>query len=813
MGKTTFALRNFNGQAVQHVAVTAEDLGNKAPTILKTPTHHIIIIDRSGSMYSDLPDTKVMVEKLLTLGEFNDPEQRISLISYSSQGDVKCHFAKVTVGDVLKAGSPYVEEIRSIRVTGLTCISQSLTLAASLVDDKDVTCITLHTDGYANDRSPTAEKNAIFAALEGMANKPNVFVNTIAYRDWCDFTLLSNIANKASGVCVQAKSIRQVYDALHNTQATLASNMTPATVLSKVGDYTVFCSSSAGKVLGSAGEMTVRGLKDTDDKVAYRFEFIDEAAAGSLAAADNKAVLAYARAQISEGNINGAKYALCGAKSDLLPKHFRALVATEVAAMASDIEQALFSGTIGQTAGYGLASNGPSVLDVLAVMGKFAKSLRLNTKTLMANYKRQGVKRIGGTRNDDGTVTPPEFELKAGGDWAEVLSFDFNRNTATVNILTAKKASLVKCATGEVISEVAGLDVTDLKDYRNYTLVSDGTICTPVLPLKISDKRCHKALADLGVVTGDFDPNAEIEVNLGALSLISFDKKFALAGDVYDRLCKMTAASKLLSACVKEASDAFTAEQIAELKAHYLSSSLYFSGPTTTHYADLTEALNKGEVDTRLSYKIDVGNAEITALSKLPSANAFCERRFTLTVGGNAVDKPKMPAVLETTAVWGEKVLGPRIKLTKVDDLLFPIFKSFLLDGGKGAFEDTLRASGVEDEVVAALLGALAGNGDKVEAILAASRQVNAALESVYLNEVSPLVFYIGATGLVPDDLGAKAHTADQVVTVFPDIALSKDEKEGMFYTLPNGLILTVFTKGEYFTTAAGLAASAAAAA
>jgi len=266
MGKTTFALRNFNGQAVQHVAVTAEDLGNKAPTILKTPTHHIIIIDRSGSMYSDLPDTKVMVEKLLTLGEFNDPEQRISLISYSSQGDVKCHFAKVTVGDVLKAGSPYVEEIRSIRVTGLTCISQSLTLAASLVDDKDVTCITLHTDGYANDRSPTAEKNAIFAALEGMANKPNVFVNTIAYRDWCDFTLLSNIANKASGVCVQAKSIRQVYDALHNTQATLASNMTPATVLSKVGDYTVFCSSSAGKVLGSAGEMTVRGLKDTDEE-------------------------------------------------------------------------------------------------------------------------------------------------------------------------------------------------------------------------------------------------------------------------------------------------------------------------------------------------------------------------------------------------------------------------------------------------------------------------------------------------------------------------------------------------------------------
>jgi len=807
--QTTFALRNFNGQPIKFVKVTTEDHNATKATPVKQPTHHIIIIDRSGSMYCDLPDTKAMVEKLLTLTEFNDPLQKISLLSYSSQGDVKVHFAKVTVEDVLKADSPYVDEIRSIRVTGLTCISQSLTLAASLVDDKDTTCITLHSDGYANDRSPSSERTAIAAATEALAKRPNVFVNTIAYRESSDFTLLSGVANMASGVCVQAKSIKQVYEALHTAQATLAGNMAPALVLTqaKVGDYTVFCSTTAGKVLGSSGDLTVRGLKDTDDKVAYRFQFVDEVEAGTLPDADPKAVLAYARAQISEGNINNAKYALCGVKSDLLPKHYRALVAAEVATMAADIETALFSGPIGHTAGYGLPT-GTTVLDVLGVLGKFAKALRVNTKSLMANYKRQGVKRIAGTREADGSVTPPEFDLKpTNGDYADVLSFDFNRNTATVNILTSRKAQLVKCATGEVISEVAGIDVSDLRDYRNYTLVGDGSVCTPTLPLKISDKRCHKALVDLGVLSGDFDPNAEVEVNIGVLPLIAFDKAFGLADDVYDRLTKLTAASKLLSACIKEASDAFTPEQIADLKAHYLSSSLYFSGPTTTHYADLQVALSKGEVDTRLSYKIDIGNAEITALGKLPSANAFLERRFTLTVGGASVDKPKMPSVLDATAVWGEKVLGPRIKLTKVDDLLFPIFQSFLLDGGKGAFADTLRAAGVEDAAVDGLLAALAGNGDKVEAIMTANRQVAERIEAVYHQEVSPLVFYIGATGLVPDDLNAKAHTADQIVAAFPDIALSKDEKEGLFYVLPNGLILTVFIKGEYYTTAAGLTA------
>ena len=744
MSKSTFALRNFNGQPVQHVIVTSEDLTSVAPAQVKTSTHHIIIIDRSGSMYCDLPDTKAMVEKLLTLTEFNDPDQKISLLSYSSQGDVKLHFAKVTVEDVLKADSPYLKEVRSIQVTGLTCISQSLTLATSLVDNADTTCITLHTDGYANDRSPSAEKTAIAHAVEILAGKPNVFVNTIAYRDWCDFTLLSSISNAASGVCVQAKNIRQVYDALHAAQATLASNMSPATMLAKAGDYTVFCSTSAGKVLGSEGDLTVRGLKAADDKTAYRFEMVAEAEIAGLPEAEPRAALAYARAQISEGNINVAKYALCGVRSALLGKHFRALVAAEVAVMAADIEAALFSSQIDQSVAFGLAVN---------------------------------------------------------GEWADVLSFDLNRNTATVNMLTARKANLVKCATSGVISEVAGLDISDLKDFRNYTVVGDGSICTPILPLRITDKRCHKALSDLGVITGDFDPNAEVNIELGKLALIGFDKKFSLVDDVYDRLCKLTAVSKILNACIKEASDAFTPEQVAELKAHYLSSALYFSGPTTTHYADLAAALNKGEVDTRLSYKIDVGNAEITALGKLPSANAFLDRRFTLTVNGQTQDKPKMTSVLDRTSSWSEKVLGPRIKLTKVDDLLFPIFKSFLIDGGKGAFEDTLRLARISEDTITEVMRALAHEEDKINAFMAANREMTAALDSIYHAEISPLVFYIGATGLVPDDLNAKAYTADQIVSVYPEIALSKDEKEGLFYVLPNGLILTVFIKGEYFTT------------
>ena len=800
---SSFALRNFKGTPIQYVSVVSEDHAATKATPVKQPTHHIILMDRSGSMYYDLPDTKAMVEKLLTLSEFNDPTQKISLISYSSQGDVKIHFAKVTVADVLAPASPYVKEIRSIQVTGMTCISQSLVLAASLVDDKDTTCITLHTDGYANDRSPSAERIAITNAVADLAARPNLYINTIAYRSSSDFTLLSSVANSASGVCMQATSIQQVYGALHTAQQTLAGNMAPALVLAKHADYTVFCSTSAGKVLGTDGDMTVRGLKDTDTKMSHRFTFISEAAAAGLPATDPKAILAYARAQISEGNINAAKYALCAIKSDLLPKHFRALVATEVAAMAADIEAALFTGTIGYTTNYGLPT-GSSVLDVLAVLSKFSKSLRVQIPALLSKYKRQGVKRVGGVRNDDGSLTPPEFELKADEDpLADVLSFDFNRTTATVNMLTSRKAKLVKCATGSVITEVAGIDVSSLRDFRNYTIVSDGQVCTPVLPIKISDKRCHKALVDLGLTLGAFDPNAFVNIVLGDLPLIDFDQSFKVTDDVFFRLCKLTAASKVLSACLKEASEAYTAEQVAELKAHYMSGSLYFSGPTTTHYADLQDALSRGDVDTRLSYKIEIGHPDITALSKLPSANAFLDRRFTLSVAGNAVDKPKMPSVLDGNAKFEVKSLSARVKLTQVDDLLFPIFKSFLLDGGNGEFADSLRVVGVNGAAIDAVLTALAGSDTdaKVDAIGNLNREVASHLEEIYQSEVSPLVFYVGATGLVPDALKAKAYTAEQLVAAYPDVALSKDEKEGMFYVLPNRLMLTVFVKGEYYTT------------
>jgi hypothetical protein len=88
-----------------------------------------------------------------------------------------------------------------------------------------------------------------------------------------------------------------------------------------------------------------------------------------------------------------------------------------------------------------------------------------------------------------------------------------------------------------------------------------------------------------------------------------------------------------------------------------------------------------------------------------------------------------------------------------------------------------------------------------------AGKHVDNAIEAIY-DRIRPLAFYIGATGLIPDGLDAKTMTADQFAAAYPDAKLSKAEKEeGTFFVLPNGVVITVYVKGEYFSTGATVSA------
>ena len=111
--KTRATLFNFDGTPLRTCDIDVEE---GSPENFSAPVgkvgHQIIIIDRSGSMWGDMDALKDTVIKVLTLNEFADSEMLVSLISYSSQGDVTTHFSRTPVGEVMKAGSEHLKEIK-----------------------------------------------------------------------------------------------------------------------------------------------------------------------------------------------------------------------------------------------------------------------------------------------------------------------------------------------------------------------------------------------------------------------------------------------------------------------------------------------------------------------------------------------------------------------------------------------------------------------------------------------------------------------------------------------------------------------------
>lgn len=73
-------------------------------------------------------------------------------------------------------------------------------------------------------------------------------------------------------------------------------------------------------------------------------------------------------------------------------------------------------------------------------------------------------------------------------------------------------------------------------------------------------------------------------------------------------------------------------------------------------------------------------------------------------------------------------------------------------------------------------------------------------MEQIYRQKISPLVFYIGATGLLPDEMDAKALTPEELRSKYSDLKISKMEQDGMFFEVGDSII-SVYPQNKYFST------------
>jgi hypothetical protein len=130
-----------------------------------------------------------------------------------------------------------------------------------------------------------------------------------------------------------------------------------------------------------------------------------------------------------------------------------------------------------------------------------------------------------------------------------------------------------------------------------------------------------------------------------------------------------------------------------------------------------------------------------------------------------------------------------------------PIFDDFLGLASNGSVNAILKTAGAEglSKVLEQRRAGKVGRQDYVAALVAARDQLAEHAEQLFQERVSPLVFYIGSTGLLPDEIEAKAQSAEATQAKHPALAFSKDEAEGTYYEVGD-TIIGIYASTEYFS-------------
>ncbi|MEB3180996.1 MAG: hypothetical protein VKL59_18480 [Nostocaceae cyanobacterium] len=450
-----------------------------------------------------------------------------------------------------------------------------------------------------------------------------------------------------------------------------------------------------------------------------------------------------------------------------------------------------------------------SLLELIKILEENCSSIILNLKELQSNYRRQGIKRVNGVRDENGNLIKPwlDTEYIDNSDYVGMGKFEINRNTATINMLINRQVKLVKSEDKTPIIELAGLLVNDLETFNNYTIVSDGELNVKSLKVKISNKKVFELLKKAGVweTVDKFDFRQEYTIKLDNLPLVTFDENFSSIDGLFWELAELKVLKSIISAHLKHESDVFIPEQLDELKKHYLSKNIYLNFPTTNEYTDIKEALATGAIDSRVSYKIDIGSKDILNFGKFPSANKFLARRYEAYnwETGEIFLNPTFDIIWDENIAFRHKQLSSRIKITAVDEFIQPIFDDFigLADNGKVTAILTKVRADILLSVLQDVWGGKAVSKDEmVTALTLAYRKIAEYMERIYQDKISPLVFYIGATGLLPDEMDAQAFSGDELLMKYPKLLVSKYEREGRFLEVGD-TIISVYAKLEYYST------------
>lgn len=739
--------------------------------VAKTPDlrtcHHIFVLDRSGSMYGCIAGMQDTVIKLVAADELHRKNVVISVISYSSNGDVTVHVRRICAPKFNSSS------LVNMFASGLTSISGGLCAALALTEineANEATIISLHSDGYANDPSPLAERNMCMV-LAGQIRARGAILNTIAHHDSSDYAMLAQLANEGGGACVRVGNLRELHDALWRAHAQQPTSPHVVTLTGKI-DYILRITDSKRKIVL---EHPVSEVRIFGDEEIYQLQETTNVLDKAKSQNNPRIALAFARGMIGIGRPTAAKKVALATNFEALEPHRRAMTASEITAMSGTIENLIFdtnwsaeppSVIIDSKMG---KITGPVLSDVLAALANHRGQIRIHLPTLATDYSRRGLKRIPGTWEGDKIVHPTVHAVsrRSGSDqngWCDLTSVDQNHQSATINITLSEPIELWRkngVLDGRVL-KTGGISLENLHQYRSFTVVSDGELLVKKVRLEISTLDVWNDLRALigNPFTGEFTPGDAVDLNLTNFRLVKNEEPPPPSGELISLIMYLTATQRLLSASLPaEVTTPYTSEQIASLRKIHVTPSLYFSPPTCYPYADLKQAQIDGKVDSRTRYNIRFG-ANGVMVSDLRSANEMIRRMFSMTRpvtdGCEVIENPTIldffnPNTLVTPKTSKKQVSKP---------------------------QDTIERDAIN---TVKLL-----TDEKLR--VAYLRQVERDLETCWATLRDP-VMAIGASGCVPDSWGM-AHDATWAST--HGYKIGKALLDATFYELPDGGVVAV---------------------
>jgi len=840
-----FRTYSQNGDALQYVLCNAFEVA--VPAVAEAPVqtkvaHLVLIVDRSGSMYGQIEGMRAEIKKLLAVDEYKqDANFKVSLYTYSSQGDCREEFIRSPISQVNARNSAEQRAIDRITASCMTCASQALEAAVDALDPDETTCIVLHTDGYFNDPSSASEERKLTRLAASLAEK-NAYLNTVCH-GWGDVRLLGTLATTGGGTAVKSGTLAEVYNAMYASAAKLRETCSePAQLfpLPKGFNCQVVTGSQSKRVACGQADLLVPALAPGEATV-YQFKFTDEAEydkSAFPAAQRGKAAYALARAALAAGRLNVAKTALLASEDVALVKRYRdALDQEDLGAFAAELDALLIAGDLtGREYAPAGEDDRVSVMGVINTLKRHMGDFLVDPAEVYQAYQRRGLKSRQGkwVVDDAGEATfepNPVRAVALSGQLAKPTAFETNRNTATVNLRVVQDVVLENIVTGKTLKygdDLGGVPAPKLQTYRQFTLVGDGRVCTPRLPIRINTQPMYNALRRIGAVT---KADGKDGFFAGETYVVSFENRPVVTVDdsgshgvtrhMFDRLLSLAVMMKFLNALKSGDPDNLSPEAKEAYKAWNLTPAGYFSAPSANPYPPAPKGVRlkkdnpayqdfvqRGLIDFRKGYVISIGTVDVASLD-LPSGNELFRKYFSLTV-----DKKPVPTKETTLRGWFEGVTGGKSKVAvsarhESDTALATVVVSTFMQlmGEKKLLRDTsstLTTLGAHElvSVLGCGYSACEDASEAQSAIDQAARLVADQFDDLYRTSVQPYVFTTGASGMTPAKFDVPGLTHDDLTTQYPELAAqTKAADEATYYVAADGMVLTVMSETIEYST------------